>query len=203
MKRLLFFLLLSQLTTHCKQHKTDSGHTSVVSGDSIRIFAQSRPGGEPHYFNMAIDKGLDKLEIAEPATIALEDDELVLGIWFDETPMAVPIKYLSGFEVANLRMASDMYLLTWCPLVGAARVFEGDVQGDRSGFDFGRGLKDNNLLLVDRKTKSAWNQLSSKAIEGDLKGERLAPYPSIQSTWAFWKKKYPDTKVSTPRSTYC
>ena len=35
--------------------------------------------------------------------------------------------------------------------------------------------------------------MSCKALEGELKGESLKPLPSIQSTWAFWKSKYPQS----------
>lgn len=185
----------------CKQNKTINNDTSYVKGDSIKIFAQARPGGEPFDFNMPIDQGLDKLEITDPSNTDLDSNELVLGISIENVQIAVPIKYLSGFEVANLKLESNIYLLTWCPLVGSARVFEGEINGDKLGFDFGRGLKDNNLLIVDRKTKTVWNQLSYTAIEGELEGERLSPRPSIQSTWAFWKNKYPNTKVVINRDT--
>ncbi|MEM8892178.1 MAG: DUF3179 domain-containing (seleno)protein, partial [Bacteroidota bacterium] len=140
-------------------------------------------------------KALDKLEIIDPSQIEIEDNELVLGFSFQDASFAIPIKYLSGFEVANFKLDAHNYLLTWCPLVGSARIFEGEIQGDLSGFDFGRGLRENNLLIVDRKTNSVWNQLSCKAIEGELKGESLNPLPSIQSTWAFWKSKYPKTQA--------
>ena len=144
---------------------------------------------------MPVDLGLNSLKITKQAKAILDNNELVLGIVIGNTPIAVPIKVLSGFEVANLRIASDNYLLTWCPLVGSARVFNGKIKEDTLGFDFGRGLIDNNLLLVDRRTKTVWNQLSNEAVQGVLKGEKLSPYPSIQSTWEFWKGRYPKTKV--------
>ena len=150
---------------------------------------------------MPIDKGLDKLEIMEPSNLELDDDELIVGMSFNNAQIAIPIKYLSGFEVANLSLQNDNFLLTWCPLVGSARIFEGEIKGDKSGFDFGRGLKDNNLLIIDRKTNTVWNQLSCKAIKGELEGEHLSPLASIQSTWEFWKAKYPNTRVAINRDT--
>jgi hypothetical protein len=194
-------ILIAIAFATCKQNKTNNNAVSIDEVDSIKIFAQDRPGGEPFDFNMPIDQGLDKLEITDSNDLDLDSNELVLGMSIENTQIAVPIKYLSGFEVANLLLESDIYLLTWCPLVGSARVFESEINGDKSGFDFGRGLKDNNLLIIDRKTKTVWNQLSCMAIEGELKGERLSPLPSIQSTWAFWKDKYPNTKVAINRDT--
>ena len=150
---------------------------------------------------MPIDKGLDRLEILKAEKTEIRDEELVLGFTIGEKELAIPIKYLSGFEVANLTVDSNKYLLTWCPLVGSARIFEGEINGDLSGFDFGRGLRNNNLLIVDRKTNSVWNQLSCRAIEGELKGARLRTLPSIQSTWAFWNSKYPDSEAIINRDT--
>jgi hypothetical protein len=184
----------------CKQNKTNN-EPSKIEGDYVRLFAQDRPGGQPLVFNMSIDKGLDKLELTDYGNEELDSTELVLGISLANSHLAVPIKYLSGFEVANLVISEENYTLTYCPLVGSGRVFKGEINGTKSGFDFGRGLKDNNLLIIDRKTKSVWNQLSGKAIEGKLKGKHLSPLTSIQCTWSFWKTKYPNTKVAINKDT--
>lgn len=185
----------------CKQEKEKPVLTNNSERDSIRIFAQSRPGGEAFDFHMPVDPALDSLEITDQNKAILDDNELVIGIIVGNTPIAVPIKVLSGFEVANLRTSSENYLLTWCPLVGSAQIFDGNIGGDTLGFDFGRGLIDNNLLLVDRRTKTVWNQLSNEAVQGELKGEKLSLYPTIQSTWKFWKDKYPNTKVAISTDT--
>ncbi|MDF1697813.1 MAG: DUF3179 domain-containing (seleno)protein [Saprospiraceae bacterium] len=191
----IYLIILVITFNACKQVNSDNQTTSAVEPQTIKLFAQARPGGEHFDFDMPIDKGLDKLKIISAKNLELENDELVLGFSTNTSQFAIPIKYLSGFEVANLVVDTNQYLLTWCPLVGSARIFDGKINDDLSGFDFGRGLRDNNLLIVDRKTKSVWNQLSCKAIEGELTGEKINPFPSIQSTWSFWKNKYPDTKA--------
>ncbi len=93
------------------------------------------------------------------------------------------------------------YLVIWCPLVGSARIFEGQLEEDTLGFDFGRGLRDNNLLIVDRKTKSVWNQLSCKSIGVELSGQRLEPLSTIQSTLHYLRKNYPYTKLFINKDT--
>ena len=196
MKWIFPLSMLVMLLVSCNE--TPSVETVVTTEQkpsTIKLFAQASPGGQPFDFDMPIDQGLDKLTITSPESTEIAEDELVLGFISNEEALAIPIKYMSGFEVANLAVDSTTYLLTWCPLVGSARIFEGAIDDDRSGFDFGRGLIDDNLLIVDRKTNTVWNQLSCRAIEGALKGQRLSPEPSIQSTWAFWNNKYPNTKV--------
>jgi hypothetical protein len=181
-------LLLLIIVSSCTQEPENSKETkNKPEAATVKLYAQSRPGGEHFDFDMPIDKGLDKLAVVDQSETSVDESELVLGFSIENKAMAIPIKYLSGFEVANLYL-DDNYLITWCPLVGSARIFEGNLNDDQSGFDFGRGLRENNLLIVDRKSNSVWNQLSCKSIQGDLKGQTLDPIPSIQSTWGFWLK---------------
>ena len=63
-------------------------------------------------------------------------------------------------------------------------------------FDFALGLLDDNLLIVDRETSSVWSQLHGKAISGPLDGTPLEIVPSIQTTWAHWRRLHPDTVVA-------
>ncbi len=204
MKNQLLTLLSITLviTSSCKKKVSPPVETSKdTKTKTIKLFAQSRPGGEPFDFDMPIDLGLDKLEFIDPDNVEIDSTDLIIGIALKDIELAVPLTYLSGFEVANLFLESNNYLVTWCPLVGTARIFEGNINGDNQGFDFGRGLVDNNLLIVDRKTQSVWNQLSCKAIKGKLKGDNLNPLPTVQSTWSFWKKKYPNTKLLINKDT--
>lgn len=198
---ILILFVFTSLFISCKQVNSDRKSEGQPIVESIKLFAQARPGGEHFDFDMPIDKGLDDLEFSERANIDIDSNELILGVSLSDEQIAIPIKYLSGFEVANLSIEDENFLVTWCPLVGSARIFEGEIGGDKSGFDFGRGLIDNNLLIVDRKTHSVWNQLSCKAVNGDLEGERLSPIATIQSTWSFWVAKYPNTKVLINRDT--
>lgn len=62
-------------------------------------------------------------------------------------------------------------------------------------FDFAEGLLQNNLLFVDRETSSIWSQLHSQAISGPLEGTPLQVVASMQTTWEFWRRLHPDTRV--------
>jgi hypothetical protein len=197
----LFIFMTSIFLLACNKGGSDKNTNQKSKVKSVKLYAQSRPGGEHFDFDMPIDKGLDHLELTKPENVEIDSNELVLGVSFGDKQFAVPIRYLSGFEVANLSLNGEHFLVTWCPLVGSARIFEGEINGDQSGFDFGRGLIENNLLIVDRKTNSVWNQLSSKSVKGDLEGERLTPIVSLQSTWGFWRSKYPDTNILFNRDT--
>jgi hypothetical protein len=198
MKNLLFIspILLILIACNSNKEKQSSENTEAPI-ETIKISAQWRPGGETSMIDMPIDHGLDALDIVSQQDVELDGDDIVLGLSIDKVQLAIPLRYLSGFEVANLTINEKPYLITWCPLVGAARIFS----GSSTGYDFGRGLINDNLLIVDRKTKSVWNQLSCKAVVGELKGEQLDLLPSIQSTWDFWKQRYPETGVAVNSDT--
>lgn len=72
----------------------------------------------------------------------------------------------------------------------------GRKKGERTlTFDFGQGLVRDNLLVVDRETSSVWSQLHGKAIAGPLAGEPMEVVPALQTTWAFWRVRQPETRV--------
>ncbi len=62
-------------------------------------------------------------------------------------------------------------------------------------FDFGEGLLRHNLLMVDRETSSVWSQLDGGAVSGPLQGEPLEVVPARQTTWGFWRRRFPDGEV--------
>ena len=190
----LFFFITSMISCHLNE-KQSSGEELVSDKSVIQLMAQEWPGQEPKQFDMPVLSGLDKLEFGATENFAIEDQDLVLGITIDGENLAIPLSYMEGFEVANVSLNDQSYLMTWCGLVGSARLFETEVNGKNLDFDFGRALIKNNLLMVDRETQSVWNQLSNQAIHGSLKGEKLEALPTVQTTWKFWKEKHPETKL--------
>jgi len=66
-------------------------------------------------------------------------------------------------------------------------------------FDFAMGLLNDNLLFVDRETKSIWSQLDGKAISGPMKERPLHIIPSMQTTWKHWLGLHPETRVLAPK----
>lgn len=188
-------VLLGIVSCTPKKNTENGKETSAEIYKTIELVAQEWPGQEPKSFKMPVYSGLDRLEFGTPEKVPLDESDLVIGLALDDSHIALPLLYLEGFEVANLSINEENYLVTWCGLVGSAQVFKGNFSGDTLGFDFGRALMDNNLLMVDRKTKSVWNQLSKKAIHGKLKGAKLELLPTSQTTWGYWVKKHPDTKV--------
>jgi hypothetical protein len=56
--------------------------------------------------------------------------------------------------------------------------------------------------MYDRQTESLWLQVKREAVTGPLTGTRLKKLPSTITTWEKWRKRYPDTKVLSPKTGY-
>jgi len=70
------------------------------------------------------------------------------------------------------------------------------MDGRELTFDFGEGLIEDNLVIVDRETHSVWSQLLGKAVEGPMRDTPLQTLPTMQTTWSFWRERHPDTRVA-------
>ncbi|SFR52432.1 Protein of unknown function [Robiginitalea myxolifaciens] len=203
--RLVIFVFLGILFLNCKEVQSESSvnnapeSTAGVSQEfkarKISLFGQIRPGALPANLEMEVNQALERLEFVEPDTSLVRGTDLVIGLNGENGPVAIPIKYLSAHEVANIKVEEEALLVTWCPIVGTARVFDREVEGKTTFFDFGRAMRGNNLLFVDRNTNTVWNQLSGEGIAGQLEGKELTIVPSIQSTWDHWEQQHPDTRL--------
>jgi len=64
------------------------------------------------------------------------------------------------------------------------------------------GVVGGNEVFKDVETGSRWQQSSLEAISGPLKGDRLALYPFLLTSWEEWLRLHPDTLVLKPLPGY-
>ena len=64
------------------------------------------------------------------------------------------------------------------------------------------GVVGGNEVFKDVETGSRWQQSSLEAISGPLKGEHLALYPFLLTSWEEWLRLHPDTLVLKPLPGY-
>lgn len=57
----------------------------------------------------------------------------------------------------------------------------------------------DNLVIVDRETRSVWSQLAGKAVSGPMEHAPLEALPSMQTAWGHWQERHPDTRVAVGR----
>ena len=121
----------------------------------------------------------------------LSDDDLVVGLKYENQQYALPHLILRWHEVVNLPTLT----VTYCPLTGSALAFN-RAQAPGSTFGVSGLLYRNNLILYDRTEQgSLWSQMKAKGICGPEKGVPLEQLPVSEMTWAGWKALHPNTKL--------
>ena len=138
----------------------------------------------------------------EEATFMVDEDRL-LGVVINDEARAYPIKILDHHELVNDRVASQHFVVSYCPLCGTGMVFASDI-GDGKALVFGVSglLYNSDVLLYDRNTESLWSQIMKQAVSGKLKGLTLPQIPALHTSFADWKEKYPDSKIMSTDTGY-
>lgn len=130
----------------------------------------------------------------------MRKDELVLGIKFNRTYKAYPLRIMDYHEIVNDEFRDSAVVVTYCPLCGSGVAFNGEVEGASKTFGVSGLLYNNDVLLYDRETESLWSQILGEAVSGTEKGKKLTMIPSQITTWEKWSSDYPRTYVLTTKT---
>ena len=147
----------------------------------------------------SIDK--PKFISARQAAKFLKDDDLVIGVAFDDwkkdnDPVkAYPVKILNWHEVVNDYINEIPVAVTYGPLTMTHRVFRTMSEGTVHPLGVSGMVLNSTVVLYDRTTKSLWNQFDGVALSGLARGAKLELYPSVLVRWEDWVKEYPSTVV--------
>ena len=69
------------------------------------------------------------------------------------------------------------------------------IDGARHTFQVSGSLWRDALVMQDLETKSLWSQISGECIKGQLEGARLELFPSIHTTYAGFRRLYPQGRL--------
>lgn len=160
------------------------------------MVAAIRSGGPPKDGIPAVDK--PKYESASSANEWLQPNDVVFGLLNDGKPFAYPQRIVVWHEIVNETVNGIPSSITYCPLTGTVIGFKNPAP-DSSNPTLGVSgkLVNSNLIMYDRASDSYWPQILGKAVMGTETGNSLEEFPIVWTTWAKWKKKYPDTRVLT------
>ena len=121
-------------------------------------------------------------EDAETAGAWLDGRDRVIGVEFDGTAYAYPIKTLSFREIVNEVFGERPVAITFCPLCASGVVFDRRVDGRTLLFGNTSALFNFDMVMYDHQTGSYWHQQSGEAIVGELAGKAMEPLPSLVTT---------------------
>jgi Protein of unknown function (DUF3179) len=160
------------------------------SVDYSEIFS----GGPPPDGIPAIDNPV--FESIEAADEWLQDEWPVMFFEANGEARAYPLAILIWHEIVNDEVAGQKVALTFCPLCNSTIAFN-SVLEDGTVLDFGTSgnLRNSDLVMYDRQTRSWWQQFTGEAIVGQLTGTLLEMLPSQIISWSDFKQNHPDSLV--------
>jgi len=160
------------------------------SVDYSEIFS----GGPPPDGIPAIDNPV--FESVEAADEWMQDVWPVMFFEANGEARAYPLAILIWHEIVNDEVAGQKVALTFCPLCNSTIAFN-SVLEDGTVLDFGTSgnLRNSDLVMYDRQTRSWWQQFTGEAIVGKLTGTLLEMLPSQIISWSDFKQNYPDSLV--------
>jgi len=121
--------------------------------------------------------------------------EPVIVFEHNGTARAYPLQILTHHEIVNDRVGGTPVAVTFCPLCYSALVFERTLDGETVEFGVSGMLRNSDLVMYDRKTETLWQQLTGKAIVGDLAGQTLKQLPSQIVSFRQFGETHPDGEV--------
>jgi hypothetical protein len=130
----------------------------------------------------------------------LADGDLVLAVETGNGGRAYPTFILDLHEIVNDVVDGEPVAITWCPLCGSGLGFKRTLDGEAVEFGVSGMLRENDLVLYDRKTESLWQQITATSFAGPMRGRRLETHPLTVTTWGRWKSAHPDTEVLSKRT---
>jgi hypothetical protein len=130
-----------------------------------------------------------------------QDDDILLGVVSGNVAKAYPAADLAQHGAVSDVVPSGPISVTWCGVCNTGLVFRAEVKGRRLHFQYDR-MVGANEVQKDFETGTSWQQATGEAIDGPLKGTRLQLFPAVRTTWAEWRKRFPNTLVLKPLPGY-
>jgi hypothetical protein len=140
----------------------------------------------------------DPAHVAAAAAPWLVDEEPVIGVAVGGEARAYPLRILDWHELVNDRLGGVPLALAYCTLGGSAIAYDARRDGaEPLRFSTSGLLHRSNKLMLDRETRTLWNQLTGRAVLGPLAAEErsLPPLPAVVTSWEAWRVRHPETTV--------
>lgn len=127
----------------------------------------------------------------------IPDDALVIAVENNGEAKAYPIRFLAFHHQVQDSIGGKSLLVTYCDVCRSGYVFDPFVNGKHEVFRL-VGMNHFNAMIEDQTTKSWWRQATGEAVAGELKGKKLADFPSQQMSLAQFFSLFPNGKVMLP-----
>lgn len=136
-----------------------------------------------------------KFESAEQAARWLGDETFGIALSLGGIHRFYPYPIMVWHEIVNDEVAGRPVAVTYCPLCATGIAFDPVVNGKQLTFGTSGKLRNSDLVMYDRETKSLWQQATHEAIRGEMLGRKLATVPVDTVKFGDWRGLHPDTRV--------
>ncbi len=130
--------------------------------------------------------------------------EPVIVVEINGTAKAYPLNILTMHEIANDELEGIHILVTYCPLCNSGIVYNRVINfnGEKEILEFEASgmLRNSDMVMLDRKTESLWQQLMGTAIVGAYNETELEIIPSIIISVEDFFERYPSGKILSKKT---
>ena len=168
-------------------------NSKVLSTGQEGLFASTKDPYESYY--RSADTGIIPTRRSDKR---IYPKEYVLGLTINDKAKAYPFSLLSRQPVINDRFQEVNLLVVFDSATTTGVISKRILERKELVFKQTMNPEKKGLFLVDNATKSVWEGLLGKAIQGPLKGKKLEPVPMTPSFWFGWVDHYPDTEIYQP-----
>ena len=136
-----------------------------------------------------------KFITADEAAAYLGDRKPVVAVEVNGEAKAYPIEILVWHEIVNDTIGGVPVTVTFCPLCNTAIAFDRRLDGTTYDFGVSGNLRYSDLVMYDRQTESWWQQITGRAIVGELTGKKLTAIPAAMVSFADFRSTHPEGQV--------
>lgn len=130
--------------------------------------------------------------------------EPVIAVVLNGVAKAYSLNILTMHEIANDELEGTPILVTYCPLCNSGIVYHRTIKNNGQTeileFEASGMLRNSDMVMLDRKTESLWQQLTGTAIVGTYNNTELDKVPSIIISVEDFFKRYPKGKMLSKKT---
>lgn len=130
--------------------------------------------------------------------------EPVIAVEINGVAKAYSLNILTMHEIANDELGGVSILVTYCPLCNSGivynRVLKHNGKEETLEFEASGMLRNSDMVMLDRKTETLWQQLMGTAIVGYYDGAELDVIPSLIISVEEFFDRYPNGQMLSKKT---
>ena len=131
-------------------------------------------------------------------------NEPVISIEINGFAKAYSLNILTMHEIANDTLSGKPILVTYCPLCNSSMVYDRIINHNNIEeileFEASGMLRNSDMVMLDRKTESLWQQSMGTAIVGTYNETQLDILPSMIISVEEFFSRYPDGQILSKKT---